>query len=124
MPKPIRNRKHTEQKKSPSLLGGELPLETETIWFLLVSALDVFMTYLLIRQPGFTEGNPVAAYFFHRWNIKGMVFYKFFMVGFITVITQIIARKREDIAARLLQFATLVVGGVVIYSLLLYLRHA
>ncbi len=101
-----------------------MPLEAETVAFLLVSALDVFMTYFLLRQPGFTEGNPVAAYFFHRWNIKGMVFYKFFMVAFVTVISQIIARKREDIAARLLQFATVVVGGVVVYSLVLYLRHS
>ncbi len=123
MPKPPPNRKRPKQKKSPSLFGGELPLETETMWFLLVSALDVFMTYLLLRRSGFTEGNPVAAYFYHHWNIKGMVFYKFFMVAFVTVITQIIARKREDIAARLLQFATLIVGGVVVYSLVLYLRN-
>ncbi len=112
------------RKKTASPLGTSLPLETETVWFVLVSALDVFMTYLLIQQPGFTEGNPVAAYFLNRWGIKGMVYFKFFMVAFVAVISQIIARTREETAARLLQFATLVVGGVVVYSLLLYLRHA
>ena len=124
MPKSPANRKRSEQKKPSSLLSGPLPLETETVWFLLVSALDVVMTYLLIRQPGFTEGNPVAAFFINHWGIKGMVYYKFFMVAFISVITQIIARKREDIAARVLQFATVVVGGVVVYSLVLYLRYS
>jgi hypothetical protein len=118
--KPKDKRGKTERS---SLLGGQLPLESETVWFLLVSALDVFMTYLLLWREGFTEGNPIAAYFLNHWGIKGMVYYKFGMVAFVTVITQIIARTREDIATRLLQFATVVVGGVVIYSLMLYLRH-
>jgi hypothetical protein len=110
-------------KESTSVLRGPLPLEKETVWFILVSALDVFMTYLLIRQPGFTEGNPIPAYFLNHWGVKGMVYFKFFMVAFVSVIAQIIARKREDIARRLLQFATVVVAAVVVYSLVLYLRH-
>ena len=106
-----------------SLSRGHLPLEAETVWFILVSALDVFMTYLLIRQPGFTEGNPIAGFFLNHWGVKGMVYFKFFMVAFIAVIAQIIARKRTDIARNVLLFATVVVGGVVIYSLVLYVRH-
>lgn len=124
MPKRPAKQKDRPEKERFSLFRGQLPLENETVWFILVSALDVFMTYLLIRQPHFTEGNPIAAYFLNHWGVKGMVYYKFFMVAFITTISQIIARSREDIAARILQFATLVVGGVVIYSLVLYLRHA
>lgn len=120
---PKRAAKLRTQDRS-SLFRRQLPLEKETVWFVLVSALDVFMTYLLIRQPDFTEGNPVAAYFLNHWGVKGMIYYKFFMVAFVAVIAQVIARSREDIATRLLQFATVVVGGVVIYSLVLYLRHA
>ncbi len=123
MPKRPARKTDRKNEERSSFFGGQLPLENETVWFLLVSALDVFMTYLLIRQPNFTEGNPVAAYFLNHWGVKGMVYYKFFMVAFITVIAQIIARSRTDIAARLLQFATIVVGGVVVYSLVLYLRH-
>lgn len=123
MPKRPKTKKDPPEKEPPSFFRGHLPLENETLWFILVSALDVFMTYVLIRQPHFREGNPVAAYFLNHWGVKGMVYYKFSMVAFITVITQIIARTRVDIAARILQFATLVVGGVIIYSLLLYLRH-
>lgn len=124
MPKRPRKKTRPPDKDSSSFFRGHLPLENETLWFILVSALDVFMTYVLIRQPHFREGNPIAAYFLNHWGVKGMVYYKFFMVAFITVITQVIARTRVDIAARILQFATLVVGGVVIYSLVLYLRHA
>jgi hypothetical protein len=123
MPRPS-PRKNDHAKKPTSFFRGQLPLENETVWFILVSALDVFMTYVLIRQPHFTEGNPIAAFFLNHWGVKGMVYFKFFMVAFITLITQIIARTRVDIAARILQFATVVVAGVVIYSLTLYLRHA
>ena len=117
-----RPKKRRPRKQSESFLTGRLPLENETVWFLLVSALDVFMTYLLIRQPGYTEANPIAKYFINHWGIKGMVYFKFGMVAFICVITQIIARTREEIARKVLQFATVVVTGVVIYSLMLYLR--
>ena len=110
-------------RASRSLLSGSLPLEAETTWFLMVSALDVFMTYFLIRQPGFTEGNPIPAFFLNHWGIKGMVYFKFGMVAFVCVIAQIIARTRPAVGSRLLQFATVVVGGVVVYSLVLYLRH-
>lgn len=124
MPKPTaKPREKADRRERTSILGGQLPLENETVWFVLVSALDVFMTYLLVRQPHITEGNPVAAFFLNHWGVKGMVYYKFFMVAFVAVIAQVIARKREDIARRLLQFATIVVGAVVIYSLVLYLRH-
>ena len=118
MPKRLKNKTNRERR---SFFKGSLPLESETVWFLFASALDVFMTYLLIRQPGYTEGNPVAAFFINHWGIKGMVYFKFFMVAFVCVITQIIARNREDIARRILQFATVVVGAVVFYSLMLYL---
>lgn len=119
MTKRPRNVRNQERR---SLLGSQLPLETETVWFLFVSALDVFMTYLLIRHPNYTEANPIAAFFINHWGIKGMVYFKFFMVAFVCVITQIIAHTREDIARRILQFATVVVGAVVFYSLMLYLR--
>lgn len=109
-------------REGKSLFGGQLPLESETAWFVLVSALDVFLTYLLIRQPHYTEANPIAAFFINHWGIRGMVYFKFFMVAFVAIISQVIARSREDIARRLLQFATVVVAGVVIYSLMLFIR--
>lgn len=105
-----------------SLFGGQLPLENETAWFVLVSVLDVVLTYLLLRLPHYREANPIAAFFINHWGIRGMVYFKFFMVGFVTLITQVIARSREDTARRVLQFATVVVAGVVIYSLSLYVR--
>jgi hypothetical protein len=111
------------ENKTRSLFRGKLPLERETCWFILVSVLDIVMTYFLLRKRGqFQEGNPVARYYIDRWGIKGMVYFKFGMVTFISVIAQIIALKNRSAARWILVFGTLVVSGVVIYSLFLLVR--
>lgn len=104
-------------------LGSPLPLDTETTRFVLVSALDVIVTWLLIRQPDFTEANPIALFFINHWGVKGMVWFKFGLVAFVCVLTQVIARRKPETARRLMNFAALVAGAVVLYSLTLYLRH-
>ena len=105
--------------------GGHLPLESETAAYILVSAFDVLMTaWLLTHHSGrFVESNPVARFFIYGWGLKGMVAFKFALVAFVTVLTQVIALKNEATAERLLNFATAIVAGVVIYSLVLLLRH-
>ena len=80
------------------------------------------MTYMLLRGGGFREGNPVAGFFFARWNIAGMVAFKFGMVAFVSVIAQWIARSRIETARWLLRVGTLAVTVVVLYSLTLYLK--
>lgn len=111
-------------------VGRRLPLERETTWFILVSALDVFMTYLLLRYSFerrlnvfIIESNPIADRFFRYWGVKGMVAYKFSLVAFVVVAAQIIARKKPETARWLLNVAILVVAGVVTYSLTLLLKH-
>ena len=110
-------------------LRGRLPLEHETALFVLVSTLDVFMTYLLLsRRAGeggvvFVEGNPVARFFLNHWGVPGLIYFKFAMVAVVCVIAQVVARRKPRTARRLLSLATLVVGGVVVYSLTLLLRH-
>ena len=99
--------------------------QQETLRYVLVSALDLFMTYILLRQSEtrFIEANPVARYFIYGWGFKGMVYFKFGMVALVCAISQIVAQTRPRLAQWLLNWATLVVAGVVIYSLALFLRH-
>lgn len=99
-----------------------LPLETETTRYILVSALDVFMTYILLSRDGFAESNPVARFFLYGWGPRGMVYFKFGVVAFVCVLTQVIARVRLETARWLLNLATVVTAGVVIYSLTLLVR--
>ncbi len=106
------------------ILARELPLEAETVRFLIVSIGDIFLTYYLLSGGGFTEANPIARFFIESWGPKGMVYFKFSMVSVVAVIAQIIARNRLETARRLLNFATVVVTIVLLYSLYLIIKHA
>lgn len=118
----------TGRRPATGWLGGRLPLETETALFVLASTLDVFMTYLLLghRAGGdvvFVERNPVARFFIESWGVSGMVYFKFAMVAIVCVVAQLIAARRPQTARRVLGLATVIVAGVVAYSLVLLLRH-
>ena len=68
---------------SISSLFGTATCQQEMLRFVLVSTLDVFMTYVLLRQPGgrFMESNPIARYFIYGWGVKGMVGFKLSMTA-------------------------------------------
>jgi Domain of unknown function (DUF5658) len=62
---------------------------------LTLSAADLFMTFTLLRtSPAFFESNPVARWFFAHWNIAGMVFFKFSVIGAVIVVSEFIERRR------------------------------
>lgn len=99
--------------------------QQEMTRFVMASTLDVFMTYILLRQPGgqFVESNPIARYFIYGWGVKGMVGFKLAMTALVCIIAQIVHHRRPLVAKWLLNGATLVVAAVVIYSLTLMLKH-
>ena len=106
-----------------------LPFESETATFVLISVLDIVMTYLCLRYSAedrtillIGESNPVARYFLYGWGVKGMVYFKLFMVAVVAILAQIIARERPETARKLLSFATLIVACVVLYSFVLLMR--
>jgi len=113
-----------------ALFRYALPLQRESALFLLASVLDVIMTYLMLSdvpEPDgralFYESNPLARWFFEKWNLSGIVAFKFTMVAVVEVIAQIIALRRLQLGRQLLEFGTLVVALVVLYSMYLLLTH-
>ena len=120
------------QQRHP-LLGGPMLARDETLTFILVNVLDYFMTYVILYYSHMQEGsplrlrmmesNPVAAYFINHWGlIKGMLGFKLGLVILICIVTQAIAFKNEQTAARVLNLGSLLTGCVVIYSLWLLVR--
>lgn len=100
-----------------------LLFETEISWFVLVGALDVFLTYILLRasHEGYSrsiviEGNPIARWILHQWGMKGMVVFKFIMIGVVVSIAEVVGRTRPALGRGLLICGTAVVGAVVVYS--------
>ena len=112
------------------IVGGELPLETETCRCVLISLLDLFMTFLLLyfsnrgmMRNVVVESNPVARYFISGWGTTGLVWFKIGMVTLIVLATQVVATRRPSVAQLLLNGATLFVGSVVVYSAYLLLQN-
>ncbi len=112
------------------IIGGDLPLETETCRFVLVSLLDLFMTFLLLyfsnrgmMRNVVVESNPVAQYFISGWGTLGLVWFKIGMVTLIVLAAQGVATRRPAVAQVVLNGATLFVGGVVAYSTLVLVQN-
>ncbi len=75
--------------------GARSHLQELSILLILLSSADIFMTYVLLRtSPRFHESNPVAQWIFQRWNIAGMVVFKFASIGTAIAIGEFVERRR------------------------------
>jgi Domain of unknown function (DUF5658) len=64
-------------------------------WLIILSVADLLMTFVLLRKStAFFESNPIAHWFFSRWNMAGMVFFKFSMIAGVILLSEIIERNR------------------------------
>lgn len=107
-----------------------LLFETELSWFVLASALDVALTFLVLHYSnnGMTrtpiiESNPIAQWFISRWGFRGMAGYKIVMTLIVVVIAEIVGRQKPTVARLLLWGGTIVVSVVVVHSFRILLAH-
>jgi hypothetical protein len=83
------------------------------------------VTYVLLKRgPAFYESNPVAQWFFSRWNIAGMAIFKLSAMGLVIVIGEIVERHRPGWGRLLLLASCLATAAVIWYGLRLLLGHA
>ena len=108
------------------LAGEPLRLTVESRVLVLLSVLDLLMTYALLRQVGvrYYESNPVAHWFFRRWNIAGMTLFKFAVIGAVIVLCEVVERRRPGLGRGVLCVGSLAAAGVVAYSVYLFLKHS
>jgi Domain of unknown function (DUF5658) len=105
-------------------IGETSLLELEILALIALSAADVLVTYVLLqRGPAFYESNPLAHWFFLRWNIAGMAVFKFSDMGVVVVISEIVERHRPGWGRTLLSVSCLVTAAVVWYGLRLLFGH-
>lgn len=101
-----------------------LLLSRESGALLTVSVLDLLMTYVLLQQGfHFYESNPLARWFFVRWNMAGMVAFKFLLISLAIVVCEVVERRRPSLGRKVLGFGTVAASAVVAYSLLLFYQH-
>ncbi len=105
-------------------IGGSSRLESENLGLILLSLADLLVTYFLLRRgPAFYESNPVAQWFFVRWNIAGMAVFKLSAMGLVVVIGEIVERQRPGWGRGLLLVSCLATLVVVFHGLRLLLGH-
>jgi hypothetical protein len=90
----------------------------------ILSGADLFMTYALLRtSPRFFESNPLAQWFFVRWNMAGMVAFKFSIIAGVIALAEVIERRRPGRGKFVLLVGCLGAVYAVIVGLRLYLGH-
>jgi len=66
--------------------------ENHYTWFVLVSALDVMLTWVVLHAGG-REANALAAEVLERWGLEGMIIFKFALVVLIIALCEVIGRR-------------------------------
>jgi hypothetical protein len=114
-------RRKKPRKKKPVNIRGASVVQSLAVGLVGLSFADLLTTYLLLRTGSqFYEANPVALWFFQRWNILGMTLFKFTLVGLVIALGEVIERSRPGWGRLLLLAACGATGYAVVRGLRLY----
>lgn len=91
-------------------------------WFVLVSALDVMLTWVILHLGG-SEANGLAARVIERFGLPGMCLFKFALVSVVIGICEIVGRRNRNLAERLIVWGIAITCVPVILSMLMIRRH-
>ena len=103
------------------LFRRQLPLQSETSYFILINVLDIIFTNALLRSHAI-EANPLANYFLKHWGFPGMIAFKLALVAGVCLVTQLIAVHHLKRAKQVLTIGCGIVGLVVAYSAIMLIR--
>jgi Domain of unknown function (DUF5658) len=104
-----------------SLISEKSKIQSLAICLVAISLIDLLVTYVLLNSSSEVyEANPVAQWFFQRWNIFGMTIFKFTLVAVVLVISEIIERRRPGLGRLVLIFACVAAGAVVYQGMAIF----
>src|SRR5947209_19739608 len=86
------------QVDEPAFLPRQLAqmrYQDEYAWLVLVSALDIMLTWVILMLPGGGEANAIASYVIERYSLWGMIIYKFSLVVLVIVLCEVIGRRND-----------------------------
>ena len=92
------------------------------VWFVFLSAMDVFMTFIVLWFGG-REANNVANWIYQRWGISGMTAFKFAVVVFVILLCEYIGRRNERAGRLLAEWAIALTCLPVVIAIALLLLH-
>lgn len=114
----------TESRPRP----GPVRYPNAYAWFVLLATLDIVLTYLILHPVMYAgdldmtesrgaEANAVARWVIERWDVPGMVAFKFALVLFVVLICEAIGRRRAATGRRLAEWAVAITAIPVVVAL-------
>lgn len=88
------------------------------VWFVLASALDVFLTFIVLELGG-REVNAVAAWVLDAFGLAGMTAFKFVVVAFVILLCQAVGRRNRRTGRRLAEWAVALTFVPVVFTLIM-----
>jgi len=92
-------------------------------WYVLMAALDIMVTWVILVLGGH-ELNVLADWVIQRYDLPGVVSYKFALVVLVIVVCEIVGRRRYDAGLRLARWAVALTAFPVVVGLVHLLTHA
>ena len=87
-------------------------------WFVLVSAVDIMLTWIILVFLGGQEVNPVAAAVIAHGGLTSLVVFKFCLVLFVVVMCEWIGRRNVRVGVKLAEWSVAVSSIPVVVSLM------
>lgn len=94
--------RESAQEVSPG--GPAVLYPDQYLWFTLLSALDVMLTWYVLQMGG-REANPLAEVVLQIGGLNGLIVLKFGVLVLVVLICEFIGRRRWDLGRRLVHWA-------------------
>jgi hypothetical protein len=109
----------------PESLTRHSRVRGPTLVFVFMSIADLLMTYVLLRHGGpFFESNPIAQWFFERWNVTGLVAFKFVMLIGVVTLGEVIEHHRPRLGRLILLLGAVLATYAFVHGIRLFVEHA
>ena len=104
------------------LFNRHLRYPSAYLWLVLLSALDVMLTWTIFYAGG-TEANPIAEAVIDQWGLNGMIVYKFALIGVFILICEGVGTLRDTTGRMLSRLSIAIAAVPVVWSLILLTQY-
>ena len=109
----------------PRLLSlPQMRYQNAYVWLVLVSALDIMLTFVVVVGMSGYEVNPIAAAVIHTKGFAWAIAFKFAIAVFVILICEVIGRHKDRAGRRLAVAAVVINSLPVIYTFALLFRFS
>lgn len=110
------------QDAVPWLALPEMRYQSAYVWLVLISFLDILLTFLVLYEWEGHEVNPIAHAIIVQMGFIWAALFKFAIVVLVIIICEVVGRRRDRTGRRLSQVTVAISAFPVAYTFALLLR--